>query len=428
MNYQATIEYLFSRLPMFTRIGDKAYKKDLHNTLALCDAIGNPHQKFKTIHIAGTNGKGSTSNMLAAILQTAGYKTGLYTSPHIKDFRERIRVNGAMAKEQFVIDFTDRIMPHIERIQPSFFEVTVAMAFEYFAQQKVDVAVIETGLGGRLDSTNIITPVLSIITNIGYDHMNILGNRLEMIATEKAGIIKPGVPVVIGEYLPETKKIFENQAALGDSEVVFAQDRYCPSNISKSKFLECDITDRYNNTTERFRLDLKGIYQIQNLCTVLAAEGILMRDGFNISEKQEKYALENVATITGLRGRWEKIADNPAIILDVGHNEDGIKLILQQADADFPGVKKNFVLGFVKDKDVEKVLSLFPKDASYYFTNAHIPRAMSAHELTTLAQKKGLYGKSFDNVNDAISAAKETASLNDVIIVCGSFFTIAEID
>ena len=331
MTYQQTIDYLYQHLPMFSRIGAAAYKKDLHNTIELCKAIDNPQNKFKSIHIAGTNGKGSTSHMLAAILQQAGYKTGLYTSPHLKDFRERIKVNGEMIAKDFVIEFTERTKTLSETIQPSFFELTVAMAFDYFAQQKVDIAVIETGLGGRLDSTNIITPFLSIITNIGYDHMNILGDTLEEIAAEKAGIIKPGVPVVIGEYLLQTKNIFINKANECNSKIYFAADKFQVTDIiSTTTALNCNVTDIEHNITENFTLDLNGLYQTKNLCTVLCAEGILMQQGFTIKNEAEKFALANTKKLTGLHGRWDVIAQNPTIVLDVAHNEDGIKQVLKQ--------------------------------------------------------------------------------------------------
>lgn len=429
MNYQQTIEFLYSRLPMFTRIGQIAYKKDLHNTEALLNFLNNPQKKFKSVHIAGTNGKGSTSNMLAAILQTAGYKTGLYTSPHIKDFRERIRVDGKMVDEKFVINFTQDVMQLIDDVKPSFFELTVAMAFEYFAKEKVDVAIIETGLGGRLDSTNVITPILSVITNIGFDHVNILGNTLEKIAIEKAGIIKQGIPVIVGEYLPETKNVFIQKAQDENAPLIFAQDKYKIENVNhRGKYFEADITDLENNITEHFRLSLNGAYQAKNLLTAIAAEGELIKQGFAISSEQEKQALINIETLTGLRGRWEIVQDKPTVVYDVGHNEDGISYIVKQAAEDYPLAKKHFIIGFVRDKDVEKALKLFPKDAYYYFTNAHLPRALPVAELHEIATGAGLAGNTFKNVNDAIKAAKSAANEDDIIIVCGSFFIIAEID
>lgn len=437
MTYQETIEYLYQHLPMFSRIGAAAYKKDLHNTIELCTVLGNPQQQFKTIHIAGTNGKGSTSHMIAALLQQASYKTGLYTSPHLKDFRERIKINGTWVSENFVIDFVERTKALSQNIQPSFFELTVAMAFDYFAQEKVDVAVIETGLGGRLDSTNIITPVLSVITNIGYDHMNLLGNTLEEIATEKAGIIKPGVPVVIGEYLPETKAIFENKANESGAPIYFASEEYAVTDIVAAvQTLQCKVTNTPNHNTEDFTLDLNGLYQIKNLCTVLCAEGILLQKGFTISNEDEKFALANTKLLTGLHGRWDVIAENPTIVLDVAHNEDGIRQVMKQVlqyRIDDRGQMSNdrrvhFVIGMVKDKEVSKVLSLLPTDANYYFTQAHIPRAMDAAELQEKAAAYNLQGNHFDNVNAAIAAAKANAAATDLIIVCGSVFLVGEVE
>ena len=430
MTYEQTINYLYAQLPMYSRIGAAAYKEDLHNTIALCNAIDNPQAKFKSIHIAGTNGKGSTSHMLAAILQQAGYKTGLYTSPHLKDFRERIKINGKMISREFVIDFVERTKTISEQIQPSFFELTVAMAFDYFEKEKVDIAVIETGLGGRLDSTNVITPILSIITNIGYDHLDLLGNTLEKIATEKAGIIKPGIPVVIGEYLPETKKIFIEKAKACNALVYFAQDEYTVSNINYSmQLLSCDVTNTEHNITEPFELDLNGLYQTKNLCAVLYAEGILMQQGFPIINADEKLALKHVKKLTGLYGRWDVVSSNPTIVLDVAHNVDGIKQLLQQlAFVHRTSNNVHFVLGMVKDKDTSKVLSILPKNATYYFSNAHIERAMSNRDLLEKAKTFELNGACFDNVNEAIQAAKQNAAVNDIIIVCGSVFLVAEVD
>ena len=430
MTYQQTIDYLYAQLPMYSRIGAAAYKEDLHNTIALCNAIDNPQTKFKSIHIAGTNGKGSTSHMLAAILQQAGYKTGLYTSPHLKDFRERIKINGEMISEDFVVDFVERIKPVSENIEPSFFELTVAMAFDYFEKEKVDIAIIEAGLGGRLDSTNIITPLLSIITNIGYDHMDLLGDTLEKIASEKAGIIKTGIPVVIGEYLPETKNVFINKALECKAPVFFAQDGYAVSSIKyTTQLLSCDVTGTGHDITEHFELDLNGLYQAKNICTVLCAEGILMHYGFNISNEDEKQALKNVKKLTGLYGRWDVISQNPTIILDVAHNEDGIKQLLHQLSVvRGPSSNLHLVIGMVKDKDSSKVLSLLPKDAQYYFCNAHIERALPHKELQEKAKAFELKGESFDDVNAAIKAAKLNATSDDIIIICGSVFLVAEVD
>ena len=417
---------------MFSRVGAAAYKEDLHNTIALCKALNDPHKKFRTIHIAGTNGKGSTSHMLAALLQEAGFKTGLYTSPHLKDFRERIKINGEMVPKDFVIEFVKRTDTITREIQPSFFELTVAMAFEHFAAEKVDIAVIETGLGGRLDSTNIITPILSVITTIGYDHMNILGGTLEMIAAEKAGIIKAGVPVVIGEYLPQTKEIFISKAREMNAPIRFASEEFEVSEVSYSaKLLTCNVRDTVHDISETFRLDLNGLYQVKNLRTVLCAESILGPLGYMINNEEEKRALENVKTITGFPGRWDIVKENPTVVLDVAHNEDGIKQVLDQVNminADRQQKQIHFVIGMVKDKEVSKVLALLPDNAHYYFTNAHIPRAMPFTELKEKAEALGLTGTGYDNVNVAINAALFDAEANDIIIVCGSVFVVGEVD
>ena len=427
MNYKETLDYLYSHLPMFSKLGSIAYKKDLHNTIALCNSIGNPQQKYKTIHVAGTNGKGSTSHMLASILQEAGYKTGLYTSPHIKDFRERIRVNGEMVSEKFVVDFTEKTKAITEEIEPSFFEMTVAMAFKYFAEQQVDFAVIETGLGGLLDSTNIITPILSIITNIGYDHQNILGNTLEEIASQKAGIIKANIPVVIGETLRETKSIFIKTALSKNASVQFAEENFVTSYIdAEGELLLCNVKDVAENVTEKLRCGLSGLYQTKNICTVLAAVKELRKLEINIPETALHSGIERVKEITGLRCRWEILQQHPTIIADVAHNKDGIQQVINQLNINYPTTQLHFVLGFVRDKDVENVLALFPDNAKYYFTNAHIPRAMVNTELQKKAAKAGLVGESFETVNEAVDAAKQDATETDVIMICGSFFIIAE--
>ena len=428
MNYQEALDYLYRQLPMFSRIGEAAYKKDIGNTIALCDALGNPHLKFKSIHIAGTNGKGSTSHMLAAMLQQQGYKTGLYTSPHIKEFGERIRINGQMIDRNFVIDFTNRTKTLCHDIQPSFFELTVAMAFTYFAENQIDIAVIETGLGGRLDSTNIIEPILSVITNIGLDHTNLLGNTLEAIAKEKAGIIKPNTPVVIGSTHPETQPIFLQKATECNAPLTFADQAYEISQINNTPTsLECMVTDALSLHQEQFKLDLNGLYQLQNLKTVLAAEKWLHHLGFLIDEANEKLALSNVKQLTGMRGRWEVVNHKPLEIHDVGHNQDGIKEILSQLQLQNPNAPLHFVLGFVNDKDISSVLALFPKHAQYYFTNAHIPRALPYDELINKAMQHQLTGKGYETVDEALKSARQVAQLDDVIVVCGSFFLLAEI-
>ncbi len=429
MTYEETISYLYSQLPMYSRIGAAAYKEDLHNTIELCNAIGNPQKKIRCIHVAGTNGKGSTSNMLAAILQQAGYKTGLYTSPHIKDFRERIRINGEMVSKDFIVNFGESTKEISEKIEPSFFELTVAMAFDYFAKEDVDIAVIETGLGGRLDSTNIISPLLSVITNIGLDHVQLLGNSLQQIAYEKAGIIKRNTPVVIGESQVETNPVFLKKSTEENAAIYFATEIYTVEYIETSgDLLLCYVRNNQTSVVEKLKLDLTGLYQTKNVCTTLCAVGILKELGFNLPEVDIHYALENVGKLTGLKGRWQVAATKPTLIFDVAHNADGIYEVLQQLKINYPSSGYHFILGFVNDKDVSNVLSLFPPTATYYFTNAHIPRALPKEDLKKIAADYLLEGENFDNVNDAIAMAMKNANPHDVIMVCGSFFIIAEIE
>jgi len=422
MNYSETLNYLYQNLPMFQRVGAVAFKKDLTNTLALCNALGNPQDKFKSIHVAGTNGKGSTSHMIASTLQAAGYKTGLYTSPHLKEFTERIRINGEEVNREFVVDFVDRVRPLIEEIKPSFFETTVAMAFDYFAQQQVDVAVIEVGLGGRLDSTNVITPVLSVITNISWDHMDILGDTLEKIASEKAGIIKPNVPVIISERQPEIVDQFIQKAKESSSEIEFASDHYNTTSISNGI-----LAIEHDGKVFSLQLDLMGIYQAKNIAGVLASFEVLRRTGFEISDNAITIGLSKVISSTGLKGRWQTIGEKPLTICDTGHNEGGIKEIIQQLNAT-PHQKLRIVLGMVKDKDISKVLQLLPTHATYYFCAASIPRALSSDELKTKAESFGLLGSTYSNVNEAIHAAREASGVDDLIFVGGSTFVVAEID
>lgn len=428
MSYQETIGYLFSRLPMFSRIGAAAFKKDLTNTITLCEHLGDPHKKFKSIHIAGTNGKGSVSHMLAAILQTAGYKAGLYTSPHLKDFRERIKVNGEMISEELVIGFTEKIKPLIEKIEPSFFEITVAMAFDHFAKQDIDIAIIEVGLGGRFDSTNIIAPELSVITNIGWDHMNILGDSLEKIAFEKAGIIKENLPVIIGETLPETKPVFETIAAEKNAAIYYAkQHRNVLAWEWQKHELIVEVAEQGKTDHKKFHLDLPGIYQTKNLLTVLEACSVLKGLGYEIDEKDIYTGLQKTKKLTGLHGRWEIIQEYPAVVLDVGHNEDGIKQIIQQIELTTHH-ELHIVIGLVKDKEVDKMLLLLPRSAYYYFTQAQIPRAMAADALRLKGKDQNLEGESYPDVNTAIKAAKATAHKDDLILVCGSVFLVGEVE
>lgn len=427
-SYNETIDYLFTRLPMFSRIGAAAYNKDLHNTLALCKFLDDPHNKIKTVHIAGTNGKGSVSHMLAAIFQSAGYKTGLYTSPHLKDFRERIKVDGAMINQDFVVSFTERIEPAIDQVQPSFFEITVAMAFEYFVEQDVDVAIIETGLGGKYDSTNIITPELSVITNIGWDHMNILGNTLQLIAGEKAGIIKKNVPVVVGETTNETKQVFIDAAAACSSLIVFAsEERKAIEWKYEASELVVEVVRPGTDEKNFYHLDLNGIYQTKNLITVLEAVHQLYLKGWNLHETQVKNGLKRVKKLTGLHGRWEVIRQHPQVVLDVAHNEAGIRELLSQLEIMEPR-HLHIVIGMVRDKDQEKPLSLLPKHARYYFTQARIPRALPAAQLQRQAATFNLHGDVYDEVNKALKAAMANAKKEDLVLVCGSVFIVGEVN
>ncbi len=427
MTYAETLDYMYARLPMFSRVGTAAYKKDLGNIVALCEAIGNPQQKTKCIHIAGTNGKGSVSHMIASVLQAANYKTGLYTSPHLKDFRERIRIDGEMCPEEFVVDFIEKIKPQIDKIEPSFFEITVAMAFDYFAKNNIDIAVIETGLGGRLDSTNIIAPLVSVITQIGYDHTNLLGNTLAEIAGEKAGIIKENIPVVVGEMNAETLPVFQ-RTALQKNAPFFsaAKKRYVEDWQYKDHFLEMAIVDSISNEYEKYLLDLTGIYQVKNILPVLETIHQLQLYGFSISQTQIKKGLSQVKKSTGLHGRWEKIHSAPDIILDVAHNADGINSLKEQLEY-LHYDKIHIVFGIVNDKDTHGILNALPKTAIYYFTKASIPRALPEDQLAEKAAEFGLKGKAFPNVSLAMQAAIAHAHTEDLILVCGSVFLVAEV-
>ncbi|MFT4203157.1 MAG: folylpolyglutamate synthase/dihydrofolate synthase family protein [Chitinophagaceae bacterium] len=428
MNYQESLTYLYEQLPMFSRVGASAIKKDLTNTRALCAFLGNPEGRIRTVHIAGTNGKGSTSHILSAIMQTAGYKTGLYTSPHIHDFRERIKVNGDMCSEAFVVAFVEKIKPAIEKIQPSFFEITVAMAFEYFAQEKVDVAIIETGLGGRLDSTNIVHPDLSIITNIGWDHTDILGNTLELIADEKAGIIKDNTPVVIGEYLPETLPVFTQKAAVMHAPISLAQEHWeVLATQSTPEYLWLEVRHLDDGQHYDFQLDLTGIYQQENLVTVLESCQQLSQRGWNISIATIQKAVSNVKKQTHLHGRWEVLGRNPLLVIDVGHNKNGMLEIVRSLQ-NTTYRELYIVCGFVKDKDVAGVLEILPLDAHYIYTQAHLPRALPVGELAAVGAQVNRNGVFFDNVNDAVAHAKSVAQKEDLILVCGSFFVVAELE
>lgn len=403
MNYNQTVSWLYQKLPMFQRTGVSAYKKDLGNIRALMEHLGNPHEKFKSIHVAGTNGKGSTTHMLASIFQESGYKTGLTTSPHLKDFRERIRLNGKICSEEFVIDFVEKNAAFIESLQASFFEVSIAMAFTYFAEMNLDIAIIETGLGGRLDSTNIIRPELSIITNIGLDHTGILGETLSEIASEKAGIIKPNVPVIIGESSNEIQAVFIQKAVETNSKIHFAEEFIFPNYDS----------------------DLKGIYQEKNKRTVLTAIEMLNKQGFEISQNAIQSGLKNVISNTGLRGRWEILQEIPLIIADTAHNPHGLAEIQKQLSlTNYENL--HLVLGFVNDKDVLSILEFFPKDAQYYFCQPDVPRKLELDELKKMIPQN-LKAEFIPDVRQALEKAKSKAGKSDLIYVGGSTFVVAEI-
>lgn len=428
MDYQSCIEYLYTKLPMFSRTGAAALKMDLSNTIALCAALGNPQHRFRTIHVAGTNGKGSVSHMLASIMQEAGLKTGLYTSPHLKDFRERIRINGEIIPTEEVVHFTENIKDLIEALEPSFFEVTVAMAFDHFAKENVEVAIIETGLGGRLDSTNIIQPEISIITNIGLDHVQLLGNTLGLIAAEKAGIIKAKTPAVIGQTHVETAAVFETMARQLDAPIVFADaiwetaaQSITPGNIS------IELTGIRDGSTRKFNADLAGIYQADNIRTVITAIDLLIERGWKVKEEDIAKGIAFAKKNTGLHGRWEVINTAPIVILDVAHNTEGIKQVVQQINAS--AFEKLFIiLGMSKDKDVEAVITQLPKQAIYGFTQAQIPRALTKEELEKMASSASLNGQSYPDVNTAIEDTLKMAGPNDLVLVCGSVFVVGEVD
>jgi dihydrofolate synthase/folylpolyglutamate synthase len=395
----------------------------LTNTLALCEILGNPQEKFKSIHVAGTNGKGSTSHMLASVLQSSGYKTGLYTSPHLKDFTERSKINGREIGHSHVIDFVNRIKPHIEAIQPSFFEITVAMAFDYFASQQIDVAVIEVGLGGRLDSTNVITPMLSIITNISFDHKDILGDTLEKIASEKAGIIKDEVPVVVSQRQPEVEMVFVDKAKQHNAALSFASDEF---KVTQADTL-FEVTKNGAVYLTELSLPLKGNYQAKNLAGVLKSVEILNQNGLEIAPEQLRTGLEKTVVQTGLKGRWQQLGTNPLIICDTGHNEDGILEVVHQINQQ--KFKNLFmILGMVKDKEPDHVLGLLPANAHYYFCQAPIPRAMDAEVLKHAAERFGLVGEVIQDVNQAIAKARALAGSDDFIFIGGSTFVVAEIE
>lgn len=423
MTYQETLTYLYNSASLFQHVGKAAYKEGLENTLALDEYFGHPHRKFRTIHVAGTNGKGSCSHTLAAILQSAGYRVGLYTSPHLVDFRERIRINGVPVSQEFVVDFVDKHRSFFEPLHPSFFELATAMAFHYFATQQVDVAVIEVGLGGRLDCTNIIHPDLCLITNISFDHVQFLGNTLAKIAGEKAGIIKPSVPVVIGETAPETKPVFQQKAAQVNAPIFFAEEEHPLLSALH------DESGNYVYQTTRYH-DLKGelggICQEKNTNTLLTALPLLEQQGYHITETDIRNGFAHVCELTGLMGRWQKLSSHPTIVCDTGHNVGGIQYIVKQLS--FQKYKQlHIVMGMVNDKDISGVLAMLPKDAIYYFTQASVQRALPAEKVKELASSYGLSGNAYPDVKTAVEAAQKRADADDFIFVGGSSFIVADL-
>jgi dihydrofolate synthase/folylpolyglutamate synthase len=428
MNYQQVLEFMFNSLPMYQRVGQAAYKSNLDNTISLDEHFAHPHHNFKTIHVAGTNGKGSVSHSLASILQAAGYKTGLYTSPHLIDYRERIRVNGDMITEDFVCDFINNNHGILDELKPSFFEMSVALAFEYFKFSKVDIAVIEVGMGGRLDSTNIIIPELSVITNIGLDHTQFLGHTFEKIAIEKAGIIKEGIPVVIGETQAETLQVFLNIANFNNAPILFAD-------LGISAILQkmTDDIGHYLVKTDKgnydLNFDLIGDYQTKNLATILKSIEVLQEKGFKINFEDIKSGLSKVKSSTGLHGRWEILQTEPLTICDTGHNKEGLSYVIKQL-SQIKYNKLHIILGFVNDKNVAEVLKMFPKPSNtnvvYYFTQASIPRAMAAEQVFQEAQKHSLGGYYFEKIDLAYSFVKINCSINDAIFIGGSTFIVGE--
>ncbi len=422
MSYESTLEYLYDRLPVFHHVGATAYKPGLDNTIRLMNALENPNHKYKTIHVAGTNGKGSVSHILAAIFQSAGYKTGLYTSPHLVDFGERIRVNGAMIDRQYVIDFVEQNKDIFDEIQPSFFEATMAMAFRYFADEKVDIAIIEVGLGGRLDSTNIISPLLSVITNISFDHVAFLGDTLAKIAFEKAGIIKQNIPVVVGEWLPETRPVFEQKAKEMNSPL------YIPNTKLKFAGYENGKMIMQADGGMQYKVGLTGDYQLKNVATVLKTIEVLNRTEtipITLDDTALRLGLENVVEITGFRGRWEVLQDKPRMVADTGHNVAGIEYVVEQLKHQ-TYEKLHIVIGMVNDKDISHVLELLPREAEYYFTQAAVPRALPAAGLKKQAERNSLEGQHYNSVKEAVESALNNAGKNDFILIGGSNFVVGE--
>jgi dihydrofolate synthase/folylpolyglutamate synthase len=422
MNYQETLAFMFSQLPMYQRLGQTAFKKDLTNISLLCEALGNPQNKFKSVHIGGTNGKGSSSHLLSAILQSAGYKTGLYTSPHLKNYTERIKINGNEVSKDFVVAFIAQNKIHIEKIKPSFFELTVAMAFDFFAKQKVDVAIIEVGLGGRLDSTNIISPQVSLITNISLDHQQMLGDTIEEIAFEKAGIIKENTPIVISEKQEKTTALFFKTSQEKKTQIHFASDNFEIKTKGEEHYA---IFHNEKPYLTGISLALRGEHQQKNLLGVLQVVEIVKSQGFTISNLNLKKGIQEVLELTRFQGRWQVISQSPLTICDIGHNEDAIQIIIKQL-AKINYQKLHFVIGTVNDKDVDKMLNQLPKDATYYFCQAQIPRALAVDELQQKAEQHQLKGKIIPDVKTAILTAQNEAQEGDLVFVGGSAFVVAE--
>jgi dihydrofolate synthase/folylpolyglutamate synthase len=427
MNYYQTLEFLYSQLPAYHRIGKAAYKSDLNNSIAIDNYLGHPHSGYNTIHVAGTNGKGSVSHMIASVLMEAGFKTGLYTSPHLLDYRERIKVNGQMIPKKSVTQFVKRISSLIDKIKPSFFEMSVAMAFEYFAETEVDFAVIEAGLGGRLDSTNIICPVLSVITNIGHDHMDLLGTSLKEIAGEKAGIIKPSIPIIIGESMEGIDDIFIQRARETDSEIFFADQSYlCQIDnleiaVGKAGY---NVLEKASGITFSGMTDLTGDYQAKNIQTVFVAIKIL-RATLNISNDAIVEGIGNVKKSTGLNGRWQILRKNPLVICDTGHNKEGLEYIIRQINR-IPKNNLHIIIGFVNDKDRNSLFPIFPESATYYYTKASVPRALDENVLMSEAIRWNLKGRSYPDVKSAIKSALAGASDKDLVFIGGSTFVVAD--
>lgn len=424
--FPETLEYLYKQLPMFQREGQTAFKKDLTNTRELCWILGLPQWKIKTIHIAGTNGKGSTSSMIASVLQEAGYKVGLYTSPHLLSFTERIKINGKEISQRAVVDFVDELKPFIERIRPSFFELTVAMAFHHFDEEEVDIAVIETGMGGRLDSTNVLRPEICAITNISMDHQQFLGDTLAAIAGEKAGIIKPYTPVIIGKRHPETDDVFEAKGQEMNAEVRYAEDRFLATSSQASwSGQSISLQDLTNQEESHWNLDLAGQYQHENIQTAFSVLLRLMEDGWEIEEEHFQRGLANIRRNVGLRGRMECLAELPLTLCDVGHNEAGVRYVLEQLSV-FAPEDMHIVWGMVSDKDHDNILRMLPAAASYYWVKPAVPRGYDASALKAKADQVGLSGQAYSTVRDGINAATDHASTHHVIFIGGSTFTVAD--